>query len=191
MKRVCVYCGSSSRVDVLYIEAARQLGNLLAERGFTIVYGGANVGTMGALAEGALAVGGNVIGVIPKSLVEMEVAHHGLTELFVVNDMHERKAKMTQLADAFIALPGGLGTLEELFEILTWAQLAFHSKPIGLLNVNDFFRGLINFLDHAAREKFMTSEHVSMLLESDDAAELINQLTGYQASPQTKWWSKK
>jgi len=186
--RLCVYCGSSSKVDKAYHDAAYRLGELLAERGIGVVYGGANVGTMGALAQGALASGGEVIGVIPTGLVEKEVAHSGLTELFVVSDMHERKAKMAELADGFVALPGGLGTLEELFEMLTWGQLEFHSKPIALLDGRGFFDQLRGFLKHAVDEGFLTTYHLSLLQCYSDPESLVENIMDFEYQQQNKWW---
>jgi len=186
--RLCVYCGSSSKVDSSYHDAAYRLGEVLAERGIGVVYGGAKVGTMGALAQGALDRGGEVIGVIPTGLVEKEVAHSGLTELFVVSDMHERKAKMAELADGFVALPGGLGTLEELFEMLTWGQLEFHSKPIALLDSNGFFNQLLSFLKHAADEGFLTTYHLSMLQCFSEPEQLANEIMNFKHQEQNKWW---
>ena len=151
MKRVCVFCGSSPGARPAYTELARRLGSILARRGMTLVYGGGNVGLMGVLANAVLAGGGNVIGVIQQAMVYLEVAHTGFPDLRIVGSMHERKALMADLADAFIALPGGLGTLEEFCEILTWAQLGMHQKPCGLINVENYFDQLIAFLDDAVR----------------------------------------
>src|SRR6185295_7532799 len=152
--RVCVFCGSSPGADPGFGAIAERLGTVLAARELCLVYGGASVGLMGRLADAALAAGGEVIGVIPRSLVDLEVAHGGLSDLRVVTTMHERKAVMADLADAFIALPGGIGTLDELFEVLTWAQLGLHSKPIGLLDHNRYFRPLLDFLDQAVTSRF-------------------------------------
>ena len=185
---ICVYCGSSSRVADHYQQQAAELGRLFAQQQITLIYGGANVGSMGALADACLAAGGRVIGVMPKGLVEFEVAHDALSELYIVDDMHQRKAMMADLADAFIALPGGMGTLEELFEALTWAQLEFHGKAIGLLNSSGYFDQLLDFLKHAAREGFMKTRHVGMLLEARSAPELLQQLQDYRPEQQSKWW---
>ena len=187
MKRVCVFSGSSPGADPAYRAAATDLGRHLAERGIELVYGGAHVGLMGVLADAALAAGGRVIGVIPRSLVEREIAHPGLGDLRVVDSMHERKAQMAELADAFVALPGGVGTLEELFEVYTWNQLGLHAKPLGLLNVRGYFDGLVRFLDHAVEERFITRESRAMLLVGEDLDALLDGLAGWQAPSQPKW----
>lgn len=188
IKRICVYCGSSGQVSPSYLAEAAALGRLFAEQQVTLVYGGANVGSMGAMADACLAAGGEVIGVMPKGLEEKEVAHEGLTELHIVADMHQRKAMMADLADAFIALPGGMGTLEELFEALTWAQLEFHGKAIGVLNSEGYFTHLLAFLTHAAAEGFMHERHVGLLLEDSSAPGLLEKLRNYQPQQQSKWW---
>ncbi|MGM0450241.1 MAG: TIGR00730 family Rossman fold protein [Pseudomonadota bacterium] len=176
MEYVCVYCGSRTGHDDAYAEAARQLGRALAENGLGLVYGGASIGMMGLVADSVLAEGGQVIGVIPESLQQKEVAHEGLTELLVTADMHERKRLMADRADAFIAMPGGLGTLEELFEILTWGQLRFHAKPIGLLNTRGYYDDLIRFLDGTVSEGFVHPRHRAMLRVSDTPRGLLEQL---------------
>jgi len=185
--RVCVFSGSSPGADLAYRAAARDLGLRLAERGVEVVYGGASVGLMGAVADAALEVGGRVIGVIPRSLVDREVAHPGLSELRVVGSMHARKALMAELSDAFVALPGGVGTLEELFEVYTWNQLGLHAKPLGLFNVRGYFDGLVRFLDHAVAERFVTRTHRDMLLVAEDVAALLDGLTAWEAPVQPKW----
>ena len=187
MKSVCVFCGSNTGAGTGYLEAARHLGRILGERQLRLVYGGAAVGLMGALADAALAAGGIVVGVIPEALVEREIAHSGLTELHAVASMHERKARMADLADAFIALPGGAGTLEEFFEIWTWGQLGHHRKPVGLLNVDGFFDSLLSFLDHQRRENFMRREHRDMLMIDTDAARLLNRFETYVPPTVEKW----
>lgn len=159
LRSVCVFCGASPGASPVYQEAAVALGRHLAERGLTLVYGGGAVGLMGTVADAALAAGGEVIGIIPQSLQEAEIGHKGLTRLEVVDGMHARKARMAELADAFIALPGGLGTLEELFEVWTWGQLGYHAKPLGLLEVNGFYDPLLTFLDHLVDERFVRAEH--------------------------------
>jgi uncharacterized protein (TIGR00730 family) len=164
-----------------------QLGRGLAAAGIGLVYGGASVGLMGRLADSALAAGGEVVGVIPRAMVDLEVAHHGLADLRVVGSMHERKALMADLADAFIALPGGLGTLDELFEILTWAQLGLHHKPIGLLDVDDYFAPLLAFLDGAVRARFLAAEHRRMLLVGDSPEALLDAFRAYEAPAPFKW----
>jgi hypothetical protein len=184
---VCVFCGSSAGARPAYEAAARGLGRLLAERGLGLVYGGASVGLMGAVADAALAAGGAVTGVIPRALVEKEVAHRRLPDLRVVGTMHERKALMAELSDAFVALPGGLGTLEELFEVWTWAQLGLHPKPVAALDVAGFYRPLVAFLDGAAGERFVRPEHRGMLLVDDDAGALLDRLAAYEPPAVDKW----
>lgn len=180
--RVCVFCGSSLGARPEFAEVARTFGRVLAERGVGLVYGGASVGLMGVIANAALAAGGEVIGVMPRTMVEREIAHTGLTELRVVNNMHERKATMAELSDAFVALPGGLGTLEELFEVWTWAQLGLHRKPVALLDVAGFYAPLASFLDHAVNEHFIKIVNRSMLLTETDPVALLDQLAAYSPS---------
>ena len=180
MKSVCVYCGSSPGAKPDYIAASEQLAEAMAANNQSLVYGGAHVGVMGAVANRLLELGGEVVGVIPKALVELEVAHQGLTKLHVVADMHERKALMAKLADGFVALPGGLGTLEELFEMLTWSQLAFHKKPVGLLNVVGFYDDLLRFLDTACVEGFMRQGHRELLLAETNPAQLLERMKLYK-----------
>ena len=180
MKRICVYCGSRSGLGAAYTEAAAALADALCNRDLGLVYGGASVGMMGTVADGVLARGGEAIGVIPESLVSKEVAHQGLNELVVTPDMHERKKVMADRADGFIAMPGGLGTLEEIFEILTWAQLRFHAKPCGLLNVNGYFDPLVAFLDNAVAEGFIHPDHRALLRVADEPGTLLGTL-GFEA----------
>jgi uncharacterized protein (TIGR00730 family) len=187
LKSVCVFCGASTGSNPLYREAAVTLGRTLAERGLTLVYGGGAVGLMGVVADAALAAGGQVIGIIPQSLERSEIGHKGLTRLEVVDGMHARKARMAELADAFIALPGGLGTLEELFEVWTWGQLGYHGKPLGLLDVNGFYQQLNGFLDHLVSEGFVRAPHRGMLQRSESASELLDQLSAWQADAPPKW----
>jgi uncharacterized protein (TIGR00730 family) len=187
MKRLCVFCGSSPGRDPVYLAAAAGLGTLLARRRIGLVYGGASIGLMGALADAAQAGGGEVIGVIPQALVKWEVAHTGLADLRVVSSMHERKALMAELSDGFVALPGGIGTLEELFEVWTWAQLGSHGKPCALLNVSGFFDSLLGYLDFVVAEAFLRPMHRDMLLVSETAEGLLERLEGYRAPPKTKW----
>jgi uncharacterized protein (TIGR00730 family) len=177
--RVCVFCGSCSGGDN-YLAAARQVGRILAERGVELVYGGASVGMMGAVADGTLAAGGTVIGVLPRELLEWEVGHQGLTEMCLVDGMHERKALMADLSHAFIALPGGTGTLEELFEVWTWAQLRQHAKPIGPLDVNGYFQHLTRFVDHSIAEGFLRPAYREMLLVDTDPGRLLDRFADYQ-----------
>lgn len=183
MQRVCVFCGSAAGNKLEYLAAARELGATLANRGLELVYGGASIGLMGALADGALAAGGRVIGVMPESLVSREIAHCGLTELHVVATMHERKATMADLSDAFIALPGGFGTLDEFCEILTWAQLGMHRKPCGLLNIAGFYDFFLTFLDQATDQGFVKPSHRSLLLEESDPDVLLDRLASYRPQP--------
>ena len=182
-----MFSGSSPGADVAYRAAATDLGHRLAERGIELVYGGAQVGLMGVLADAALEGGGHVIGVIPQSLVDREIAHPGLGDLRVVDSMHERKALMAELSDAFVALPGGVGTLEELFEVYTWNQLGLHAKPLGLFNVRGYFDGLVRFLDHAVEERFVTRKHRAMLLVGERVGELLDGLDRWEAPAQPKW----
>ncbi|MDR1727426.1 MAG: TIGR00730 family Rossman fold protein [Acidobacteriota bacterium] len=186
MKRVCVYCGSSPGARGEYADAARSLGRALAAQGLELVYGGADVGLMGVLADAALNAGGRVVGVIPESFAD-RVSHRGLSELRVVGTMHERKRTMFDLADAFVALPGGFGTLEELSELLTWAQIGLHQKPCGLLNVAGYYDTLLRFLDHATAEGFMKPRHRAMLLVASGAEELLAQFQGYVPPSADKW----
>ena len=175
-RRVCVYCGSKTGAGPVYTAAAASLGAALAKRGLGLVYGGGNVGLMGLLADAVLAGGGQVIGVIPQALVDRELAHLKLSELHVVEDMHQRKALMAAKAHAFIALPGGYGTLEELFEALAWSQLGFHPKPVGLLNTAGYFDHLLAFLDHAVGEEFLQGRHRRLLQVGAEAEALVDTL---------------
>ncbi|MCC5653801.1 TIGR00730 family Rossman fold protein [Nostoc sp. XA013] len=187
MKSICVFCGSSMGVRPVYKEAAQTLGKTLASQKFRLVYGGGNVGLMGVVADAALLAGGEVIGVIPEFLAAKEIAHNELTVLHVVGSMHERKTKMADLADAFIALPGGYGTLEEFCEILTWAQLGLHQKPCGLLNVERYFDPLLRLFDHAVKEEFLKSALRSLVLEGSDAQSLLDLFATYQPPIVDKW----
>jgi uncharacterized protein (TIGR00730 family) len=187
MKRICVFCGSSPGNRPEYLAAATQLGTALAARGIGLVYGGAAVGLMGAVADASLASGGEVVGVIPQALVDRELAHRGLTELRIVGSMHERKALMAELADAFVALPGGIGTFEELFEVWTWAQLGSHQKPCALLNVLGFYDGLLGFLDHVVASAFLKQLNRDMLLVAGTPEQLFEQLLVFRAPTETKW----
>jgi len=187
MLSVCVFCGSNIGARDEYSEAARQVGRAVAMHGLTLVYGGAAVGLMGALADAALAAGGRVVGVIPRALVERELAHSGLSELHEVGSMHERKAMMADRSHAFLALPGGAGTLEELFEVWTWAQLGHHQKPVGLLNVGGFFDALLAFLDHQVSERFIRPEHLAMLIVESDPGRLLERFASYRPPAVEKW----
>jgi uncharacterized protein (TIGR00730 family) len=187
MKRICVFCGSSSGARPEYADAARTLAGLLAGRGMGLVYGGGNVGLMGIIADAMLAAGGEVIGVIPRALLLKEVGHRQVTELRVVETMHERKALMSELADGFIALPGGFGTLDEFFEILTWAQLGFHGKPCGLLNVAGYFDHMLQALDHAVVERFLRPQHRELVLADTSAATLLSRLAAFAPRHDDRW----
>lgn len=187
LKSVCVFCGASPGARPIYHEAAAQLGSHIAERGLTLVYGGGAVGLMGVVADAALAAGGEVIGIIPQSLERAEIGHKGLTRLEVVDGMHARKARMAELADAFIALPGGLGTLEELFEVWTWGQLGYHAKPLGLLEVDGFYARLTDFLDHLVAERFVREQHRAILQLSASPAELLARMDAWQPTAAPKW----
>lgn len=185
--RICVYCGANAGRDPAYAAAAQAMGRALARRGIGLVTGGGRVGLMGVVAESALAAGGSVTGVIPEALMNKELAHAGLTELIVTRSMHERKARMAELADGFIALPGGLGTYEELFEIWTWAQLGWHHKPCGLLNAAGFYDKLVAFLDGATDDQFLKPEHRAMLVVDGDADRLLDRFAAYTPPVVTKW----
>ncbi len=189
MRRICVYCGSNLGGRSLYANAARELAEVLVRHELELVYGGADRGIMGVIADAVLESGGKVHGVIPEMLRGKEMAHRGLTELHVVASMHERKSTMAALADGFIALPGGFGTLEEIVEIVTWGQLQFHDKPCGLLNIDGFFDHLLAYLDHASQEGFLRSENRQMLLSDESAAGLIRQFEQYSAPLVEKWTS--
>lgn len=187
MKSVAVYCGASSGTNELFTLQAQAMGRALAERGMTLVYGGGRVGLMGAVADSALAHGGNVIGVIPDFLVEKEVEHRGVTELHIVKSMHERKLLMADLAEGFVAMPGGYGTLEELFEVLTWGQLGLHRKPIGVLNVAGYYDHLLRALDHMADEGLLRRENRNQLLSNPDPSAMLDSMLAYQPLNLEKW----
>lgn len=190
MGRICVFSGSSNGRRPAYRTAATFLGQTLVSRGYELVYGGARVGLMGAVADAVLADGGHVIGVIPQALVEREVAHTGLPDLRVVSSMHERKALMSELSDGFIALPGGWGTIEELFEVLTWGQLGLHRKPCGLLNVEGYYDPLMAFLRHGFDEQFVRTAFERMLLVSDSPATLLDAFASFEPPAQAKWMDR-
>ncbi len=187
IKKICVYCGSSSGKNPAYGQAAEILAKELCKRDIGLVYGGAAVGVMGAVANAVLEAGGEAIGVIPKSLAVKEVAHDNLSELHIVASMHERKAMMAELADGFIALPGGWGTLEEIFEILTWAQLGFHDKPCGLLNIKGYYDGLIGFLENSFEQEFVNPLYRPMLMTDEGPSSLLDQFANYKAPRVRKW----
>src|SRR3954463_8916797 len=188
LQSVCVFCGSAAGTNPVYAETARELGRALAARKLTLLYGGGRVGLMGQVAGSVLDSGGTVVGVIPHSLALKEIAQEDCTELIVVNTMHERKALMADRSDAFVALPGGYGTCDELFEILTWAQLGIHRKPVALLNVNGFFTPLLSWLDHIVAEGLLKPKHRKLLLDSETVNDLLDKLAAWvPPKPETKW----
>ncbi|MEF2072164.1 TIGR00730 family Rossman fold protein [Consotaella aegiceratis] len=187
MQRLCVFCGSSFGVDSAYLSVAQALGRLLVEEGIELVYGGGSVGLMGGIADAVLEAGGRVTGVIPQALFDKEVGHRNLTDLRIVGSMHERKALMAELSDGFVAMPGGIGTFEELFEVWTWAQLGYHAKPCSLLNVNGYYDGLSGFLDNVAASQFMKPIHRDMLIVEDEPKALLDRLKSYQPPAVSKW----
>ena len=187
MRRVCVYAGSNPGIHPAYAEAARSLAALLADREIGLVYGGGRVGLMGVLADTMLEAGGEAIGVMPQALIDREIGHRGLTELRVVDSMHERKAQMAELSDAFVALPGGIGTLEELIEVYTWSQLGIHQKPCGVLNVRGYYDHLAAFLDHAVAQGFLRPQHRAVLSVASEPAELLDRMAGYEPPAVGKW----
>jgi len=180
MKRLAVYCGSATPTDSVYVAAARAVGHALATRGIGVVYGGGKLGLMGAVADAALAAGGEVIGIIPQALVDAEVAHRGCTELHVVSGMHERKARFTDLSDGFVTLPGGVGTMDELWEAISWAQLGYHEKPVGLLNVGGFYDGLIAFNHTMIEVGFIRPQHAGIMIADDDLDRLLDRMAAYE-----------
>ncbi len=191
MRSVCVFCGSNAGVNPAYAAATRALARTIAARGLKLIYGGGSIGLMGVLGEEALAAGGEVIGVTPRKLVEKELVRGNLTELRVVETMQERKALMAELADGFIALPGGFGTLDELFEMLTWTQLGFHRKPCALLDVEGYFERLVAFLDHSVEQRFVTQAHRAMLIVERDPAALLDRLSAERPPESSKWMDRK
>jgi uncharacterized protein (TIGR00730 family) len=188
VRRVCVFCGSSPGARPAYTDAAEEVGRLLAASSIGLVYGGGAVGLMGRLADAVLDAGGEAIGVIPEALVAREIGHKGLSELRVVGSMHERKALMADLSDAFVALPGGLGTVEELFEIFTWAQLGLHRKPLGLLDVEGYYDGISRFLTHAVEERFLLEQHRAMLIVEREPRALLERLEGFEPDAVAPKW---
>jgi uncharacterized protein (TIGR00730 family) len=187
VERICVYAGSNHGSHPAYAEAAARLAQTLAERGIGVVYGGGKVGLMGVVADTALAAGAEVIGVMPQALIDREIGHGGLTELRVVDSMHERKAQMAEVSDGFVALPGDAGTLEELIEVYTWSQLGLHRKPMGVLNVRGYYDGLAALLDHAVHEGFLREEHRAALHVADDPSELLEVFEGWEPATVGKW----
>lgn len=191
MKTICVYCGSSDRMDGVYMEAARRLGRLLAARGSGLVYGGGKTGLMGAVADGVLEGGGSVTGILPRQFYTPELAHPGLTNLEVVADMHARKARMASLADGFIALPGGYGTFEEFFEILTWAQIGLHAKPIGLLDVNGYYQPLLELVRHAGQHGFIYPDHLELFCCAAEGEDLLALMEAYRPPQHLARWVER
>jgi uncharacterized protein (TIGR00730 family) len=187
LSSICVFCGANGGADPAYLAAAEAVGAGLAARGIRVVYGGGRVGMMGAVADAARAAGGEVVGVIPQQIFDLEIGHTGLDDLRVVSSMHERKALMAELSDAFVALPGGIGTLEELFEVYTWAQLGIHAKPMALLDVAGYYEPLAAFLDHAVAQRFLRRETREMLAVADDFDGLLETLERWQPAPMHKW----
>ncbi|CQR45862.1 LOG family protein YvdD [Paraliobacillus sp. PM-2] len=187
MKRLAVYCGSSEGNDPIYMKEARKLGNCLADANIGLVYGGSNVGCMGAVADGVLENGGKVIGVIPEKLKSVEIAHEKLTELHVVETMHQRKAMMAEYADGFIALPGGTGTLEEWFEVFTWAQIGYHQKPCALLNINQYYQPIMTLFDHMVEQGFVKQAYRELIVMENNPEQLIDRLKNYQGKYIDKW----
>jgi uncharacterized protein (TIGR00730 family) len=187
IRSVCVFCGSSTGIDRRFAAAANAFGALLAKEGITLVFGGGSVGLMGVVADAVLAGGGTAIGVIPRALWDREVGHRSLTELHVVDTMHERKAMMASLADAFVALPGGLGTLEEIFEVWTWAQLGIHDKPVGFLDAEGFYAPLLAYLDRAVESGFVRPQHRAIAIVDRDPASLLRRLSDYEPPRVAKW----
>jgi uncharacterized protein (TIGR00730 family) len=187
LSSICVFCGSNGGADPAYLRTAEAVGTGLATRGIRVVYGGGRVGMMGAVADAARAAGGEVVGVIPRQIFDLEIGHTGLDDLRVVSSMHERKALMAELSDAFVALPGGIGTLEELFEVYTWAQLGIHNKPLALLDVAGYFQPLAAFLDHAVDQRFLRPETRGMLEVAEDLDGLLEKLARWQPATMSKW----
>lgn len=188
MKTVCVYCGSSDKMDGEYLQAARQMGAAIAARGYTLTYGAGCTGMMGAVADGALQAGGQVVGVIPSIFNTPTLMHNGLSRLEIVDNMHARKQRLVDISDAFIALPGGYGTFEELFEVLTWAQIGLHHKPVGLLNIRRYYDPLLSAIEHARAEGFVYSEHQSLFVCAEEPGELLEKLESYQHPDGLEKW---
>lgn len=188
---ICVFTGANSGTDALYQEAAQDMGQYIARQGYGLVYGGGSLGLMGILANAAINNNGVVYGVLPKALQRLEIGNPDITELFIVPDMHTRKAKMAELSDAFIVMPGGIGTMEEMFEVWTWAQLGLHQKPVGILNINNYYDHLLAFLDHSVAQGFLRAEHKSMLACGSEPAELLQKIAAIQPPSVEKWITTK
>lgn len=191
MKSITVFCGSNSGVRTEYADAAKSLARLFVEKNIRLIYGGGNIGLMGIIADEVMSLGGEVVGIIPKSLDDKEVGHRQITELKIVGSMHERKAAMAEIADGFIAMPGGIGTFEEFFEILTWAQLGFHDKPCGILNVANYYDGLLALCDNAVREGFLRPVHRELILSDADGKSLIEKMESFRPQNLEKWIDEK
>ncbi|WP_303773794.1 TIGR00730 family Rossman fold protein [Anaerolinea thermophila] len=191
IQTICVYSGSADHIPPKYIEAAYQTGQVIAQNGMTLVYGGGKTGVMGAVANGALSAGGKVIGVVPHHLNKPQLIHDGLSQLIVTEDMHTRKAQMSRLADAFISLPGGYGTMEEFFETLTWAQIGLHQKPIGLLNTGGYYIPLLQWISHALQEGFIYPEHVQLFVEDENPEQLMKKLTRFKIPENLNRWVER
>ena len=191
LNNICVYCGSSDKTDAEYLRAAEDMGGALVERGLRLVYGGGSTGMMGALADSVLDNGGEVVGIIPKMFETPELLHTGLTELHVVDDINTRKTMMAKMSDAFIALPGGFGTFDELFEILTWAQIGLHSSPIGILNTREYFTTLIALIEHARQEGFIYHEHLDLLIDETDPRVLLTRMAGFEPPKNLERWVQR
>ena len=191
IQNICIYCGSSDQMNAEYLQAASDMGAALVERGIRLIYGGGSTGLMGALADAVLENGGEVIGIIPKIFETPELLHTGLTELFVVGDINTRKTRMAEMADAFVALPGGFGTFDELFEILTWSQIGLHQNPIGILNTLDYFTPLLALIDHARQEGFIYNEHIGLLINEVDPQALITRMEEFERPPNLERWVQR
>jgi uncharacterized protein (TIGR00730 family) len=191
IQNICIYCGSSDKTKAEYLRAAGDMGTALVERGLRLIYGGGSTGMMGALADAVLENGGEVIGIIPKIFETPELLHTGLTELLVVGDINSRKTRMAEMSDAFVALPGGFGTFDELFEILTWSQIGLHKSPIGVLNTLDYFTPLLVLIEHARREGFIYNEHIDLLINESDPQVLLTRMEGFESPPNLKKWVQR
>jgi uncharacterized protein (TIGR00730 family) len=191
LQNICIYCGSSDKTDGEYLQAAEDMGQALVERGLRLIYGGGSTGMMGRLADSVLQNGGEVVGIIPKIFETPELLHTGLTDLHVVGDINTRKTLMAEMSDAFIALPGGFGTFDELFEILTWAQIGLHKNPIGILNTREYFTPLMALVEHARQEGFIYNEHLDLLLEDKDPRVLLSRMEGFESPPNMERWVQR
>ncbi|TET96435.1 MAG: TIGR00730 family Rossman fold protein [Anaerolineales bacterium] len=191
MQNICIYCGSSDQMNAEYLQAASDMGAALVERGLRLIYGGGGTGMMGALADAVLENGGEVIGIIPKMFETPELLHTGLTELLVVEDINTRKTRMAEMSDAFVALPGGFGTFDELFEILTWAQIGLHRSPIGILNTLEYFTPLLALIEHARQEGFIYNEHIDLLINESDPQDLLTRMEVFERPPNLERWVQR